>query len=69
MGVAEFHETGAFGIFDHVAFQRHGAHFIEFSAAWPHRASSFFANAGHHNHMQGLNKLEQDRAGGHCNRR
>jgi hypothetical protein len=36
MGVAEFNHAGAFGIFDHAAFQRHGAQFIRRTAAWPH---------------------------------
>jgi hypothetical protein len=38
MGIAEFHETGAFGVFDHAAFERDGAQFIDLSAARPHRA-------------------------------
>ena len=36
MGVAEFHHAGTLGIFDHAAFQRHGAQFIGCTAAWPH---------------------------------
>ena len=39
MGVAEFHHAGAFGVFDHAAFQRHGAQFIGRTAAWPHGKS------------------------------
>ena len=37
MGVAELHEAGAFGIFDHAALEGDGAHFIGCPAAWPHR--------------------------------
>ena len=36
MGVAEFDHAGTLGIFDHAAFQRHGAQFIRRTAAWPH---------------------------------
>jgi hypothetical protein len=35
VGVAEFHEAGAFGVFDHAAFQRHGAQFVRLSLARP----------------------------------
>ena len=38
MGIAEFHETGAFGVFDHAALERDGAQFVDLSAARPHRA-------------------------------
>jgi hypothetical protein len=40
MGVAEFNHAGTFGVFDHAAFQRHGAQFIRRTAAWPHGKSS-----------------------------
>src|SRR5882724_471591 len=36
MGVAEFNHAGPLGIFDHAAFQRHGAQFVRRTAAWPH---------------------------------
>src|SRR6202043_363742 len=36
MGIAELDHAGTFGIFDHAAFQRHGAQFIRRTAAWPH---------------------------------
>jgi hypothetical protein len=36
MGIAELNEAGPFRIFDHAAFQRHGAQFIRRSAAWTH---------------------------------
>jgi hypothetical protein len=40
MGVAEFDHAGTLGIFDHAAFQRHGAQFVRRTAAWPHGKSS-----------------------------
>jgi hypothetical protein len=40
MGIAEFHEAGAFGVFDYPAFQRNRTQFVDLSAAWPHRACS-----------------------------
>jgi hypothetical protein len=40
MGIAEFHQAGPFGIFDHPALQRHGAQFVGGTAAWPHGKSS-----------------------------
>jgi hypothetical protein len=36
MGVAEFDHAGTLGVFDHAAFQRHGAQFIRRTAAWAH---------------------------------
>jgi hypothetical protein len=36
MGVAEFDHAGTLGVFDHAAFQRHGAQFIRRTAAWTH---------------------------------
>jgi hypothetical protein len=30
------HKPSNFGIFDHAAFQRHGAQFVRRTAAWPH---------------------------------
>jgi len=36
MGIAEFNHAGTLGVFDHAAFQRHGAQFIRRTAAWPH---------------------------------
>jgi hypothetical protein len=38
MGIAEFHETGAFGVFYHAALQRYGAQLVDLSLARPHRA-------------------------------
>jgi len=40
MGIAEFNHAGTLGVFDHAAFQRHGAQFIRRTAAWPHEKSS-----------------------------
>ena len=45
MGVAELHETGAFGVFDHAAFERDRAQFVDLSAARPHRALSWLRMA------------------------
>ena len=42
MGIAEFHEAGAFGVFHHASLQRHGAQLVGLSAAWPHWAYSPF---------------------------
>ena len=39
MGVAEFHETRAFGVFHHAAFERDGTQLIGLSAAGPHVGS------------------------------
>ena len=36
MGLAEFHETGAFGIFHDAALERDGTQIFGFPAAWPH---------------------------------
>src|SRR5262249_16046329 len=36
MGVAERHEAGAFGVFDHAALERYGAKLVGLSATWPH---------------------------------
>jgi hypothetical protein len=36
VGVAEFHQTGAFGVFDHTAFQRNRSQFVRRTSAWPH---------------------------------
>jgi hypothetical protein len=36
MGVAEFHETRAFGVFHHAALKRYGAQLVGLSAARPH---------------------------------
>src|SRR3569833_167745 len=36
MGIAELNHAGTFGVFDHAAFQRHGAQLIGRTAAWPH---------------------------------
>src|SRR6185503_16979274 len=37
MGVAEFHEAGAFGIFHDAALERNAAQFVDLSSARPHR--------------------------------
>ena len=39
MGIAEFHETGALGVFHHAALQRYGAQLVGGSAARPHAHS------------------------------
>ena len=36
MGVAEFHQAGAFGVFGDAAFEGHGAQLIGRTAAGPH---------------------------------
>ena len=36
VGVAEFHEARALGVFHHAAFERHGAQLVGLSAARPH---------------------------------
>jgi hypothetical protein len=42
MGIAEFDHAGTLGVFDHAAFQRHGAQFVRRTATWPHGKSSRF---------------------------
>jgi hypothetical protein len=39
MGVAELHEAGALGVFDHAAFQRYGAKLVGLAAARSHECN------------------------------
>ena len=46
MGIAEFHETGALGIFHHAALQRYGTQLVGGSAARPHAHSPHCLSGG-----------------------
>jgi hypothetical protein len=56
MGIAELNETGAFGVFNHAAFERHRPQLVDLSAARPHRICSLAYWGAHHTGTSGLNK-------------